>query len=95
MNDSRPEWLEWVEKFSLRCLLVSLVILVVWAGAVLLADDWIISLHAKFLGVDESNLDRLASDATLIHYQFLGIFKLGAACLFFIPWLVLRFSRWK
>ncbi len=31
----------------------------------------------------------------MIHYQFLGYFKLGAMLLFFIPWLVLRLSRGK
>ena len=31
----------------------------------------------------------------MIHYQFLGCFKLGAMLLFFIPWLVLCLSRGK
>ena len=91
MNDLRPEWLGWVEKISFRCLLVSLFVLVIWAGAVLFADKFIISLHAKFLGIYESDLDRFEYDAKLIHYQFIGYFRLGVGLLFFVPWLVLHF----
>tara|TARA_B100000029_G_scaffold465345_1_gene499949 strand:+ start:179 stop:499 length:321 start_codon:yes stop_codon:yes gene_type:complete len=93
VNNSRSDWLGWVEKISFRCLLVSIVMLTICSGAVWIADNFIISLHAKFLGVNEANLDRFSYDAKLIHYQFLGFFKLGAGLLFLIPWLVLRCSR--
>lgn len=54
-----------------------------------------LSIHGKFLGIGESDLSRFEYDVKMIHYQFLGYFKLGAMMLFFIPWLVLRFSRGK
>ena len=54
-----------------------------------------LSIHGKFLGIGESDLGRFEYDAKMIHYQFLGYFKLGEMLLFFIPWLVLRLSRGK
>ena len=95
MNKPRPKWLDWMEKICFRCLLVSFSILCFWAGGILFADVLILSIHGKFLGIGESDLSRFEYDAKIIHYQFLGYFKLGAMMLFFIPWLVLRFSRGK
>ena len=59
------------------------------------ADALILSIHGKLLGIGKSDLGRFEYDAKMIHYQFLGYFKLGAMLLFFIPWLVLRLSRGK
>tara|TARA_Y100001954_G_C15348709_1_gene378236 strand:- start:250 stop:474 length:225 start_codon:yes stop_codon:yes gene_type:complete len=74
---------------------VSFDILCFWASGILFADALILSIHGKFLGIGESDLGRFEYDAKMIHYQFLGYFKLGAMLLFFIPWLVLRLSREK
>ena len=71
---------------------MSFVIWIDWALGLFLADEFIVSVHAKFLGVADADLPRFGYDAKLVHYQFLGYFKLGAALLFFIPCLVLRFS---
>ena len=95
MNKPHPEWLDWLENICFRCLLVSFGILCFWASGILFADALILSIHGKFLGIGESDLGRFEYDATMIHYQFLGYFKLGAMLLFFIPWLVLRLSRAK
>ena len=65
------------------------------ASGILFADALILSIHGKFLGIGESDLGRFEYDSKMIHYQFLGYFKLGAMLLFFIPWLVLRLSRGK
>ena len=70
-------------------------ILCFWASGILFADALILSIHGKFLGIGKSDLGRFEYDAKMIHYQFLGYFKLGAMLLFFIPWLVLRLSRGK
>ena len=72
---------------------MSFVILIVWVLGLFVADEFIVSVHAKFLGVADADLLRLGCDANFIHYQFLGYFNLGAALLFFISWLVLRLSR--
>ena len=95
MNKPRSEWLDWLENICLRCLLVSFGILCFCASGILFADALILSIHGKFLGIGESDLGRFEYDAKMIHYQFLGYFKLGAMLLFFIPWLVLRLSRGK
>ena len=95
MNKPRPEWLDWLENICFRCLLVSFGILCFWASGILFADALILSIHGKFLGIGKSDLGRFEYDAKMIHYQFLGYFKLGAMLLVFIPWLVLRFSRGK
>jgi hypothetical protein len=60
---------------------------------VICADEFIVSVHAKFMGVADAHLPSFGFDSKLIHYQFLGYFKLGAALLVFIPLLVLRLSR--
>ena len=95
MNKPRPEWLDWLENICFRCLLVSFGIFCFWASGILFADALILSIHGKFLGIGKSDLGRFEYDAKMIHYQFLGYFKLGAMLLFFIPWLVLRLSRGK
>ena len=95
MNKPHPEWLDWLENICFRCLLVSFGILCFWASRILFADALILSINGKFLGIGESDLGRFEYDAKMIHYQFLGYFKLGAMLLFFIPWLVLRLSRAK
>ena len=95
MNKPHPEWLDWLENICFRCLLVSFGILCFWASGILFVDALILSIHGKFLGIGKSDLGRFEYDAKMIHYQFLGYFKLGAMLLFFIPWLVLRLSRGK
>ena len=67
--------------------------MLVWFLAMIFADEFVIGLHAKFLGIHEANLDRFTYDAKMIMYLLMGVLKLAAMLLFFIPWLVLRFSR--
>ena len=64
---------------------MSFVILIVWVLGLFVADEFIVSVHAKFLGFAHGDLLRLGCNAKLICYQFLSYFKLGAALLFFYP----------
>ena len=57
------------------------------------ADEFVIALHAKFLGITGDNMVQFKYDARLTLYLLMGAFKLGAMLLFFIPWLVLRLGR--
>jgi len=82
-----------LEKIAFRCLVVSIVLLLSWVAVLFFADQLMVSVHAKFFGISESDLGKFEYDAKLIHYQLMGFFKLSATTLFFIPWLVLRFSR--
>ncbi|SVA97938.1 uncharacterized protein METZ01_LOCUS150792, partial [marine metagenome] len=51
------------------------------------ADEFVIGLHAKFLGITGNNMLQFKYDARLTMYLLMGAFKLGAMLLFFIPWL--------
>ena len=57
------------------------------------ANEFVIGIHAKFLGITENNMVQFKYDARLTLYLLMGAFKLGAMLLFFIPWLVLRLGR--
>ena len=56
-------------------------------------DEFVIGLHAKFLGITGNNMVQFKYAARLTLYLLMGAFKLGAMLLFFIPWLVLRLGR--
>ena len=57
------------------------------------ANEFVIGIHAKFLGITENNMLQFKYDARMTMYLLMGMFKLAAMLLFFIPWLVLRFGR--
>ncbi len=67
--------------------------MLVWFLAMIFADEFVIGLHAKFLGITGNNMVQFKYDARLTIYLLMGAFKLGAMLLFFIPWLVLRLGR--
>lgn len=58
--------------------------------AMIFANEFVIGIHAKFLGITENNILQFKYDARMTMYLLMGAFKLGAMLLFFIPWLVLR-----
>jgi len=93
MSDSSNECCRAAERFCFRAFLVSFGFMLVWFLAMIFADEFVIGLHAKFLGIHEANLDQFTYDAKMIMYLLMGVFKLAAMLLFFIPWLVFRFSR--
>lgn len=67
--------------------------MLVWFLAILFAGEFVIGLHAKFLGIPGGKMMQFNYDARMTMYLLMGIFKLAAMLLFFIPWLVLRFGR--
>ena len=67
--------------------------LLLWFLLMMFADEFVIGLHAKFLGITGDNMVQFKYDARLTLYLLMGAFKLGAMLLFFIPWLVLRLGR--
>ena len=67
--------------------------LLLWFLSMIFADEFVIGLHAKFLGITGNNMVQFKYDARLTLYLLMGAFKLGAMLLFFIPWLVLRLGR--
>ena len=67
--------------------------LLLWSLSMIFVDEFVIGLHAKFLGITGNNMVQFKYDARLTIYLLMGAFKLGAMLLFFIPWLVLRLGR--
>ena len=93
MSDSSNECCRAAEQFCFRGFLVSFGFLLLWSLSMIFADEFVIGLHAKFLGITGNNMVQFKYDARLTMYLLMGAFKLGAMLLFFIPWLVLRFGR--
>ena len=81
------------EQFCFRGFLVSFGFLLLWFLSMIFADEFVIGLHAKFLGITGNNMLQFKYDARMTMYLLMGAFKLGAMLLFFIPWLVLRLGR--
>ncbi len=67
--------------------------LLLWFLSMTFANEFVIGIHAKFLGITENNMLQFKYDARMTMYLLMGAFKLGAMLLFFIPWLVLRLGR--
>ena len=67
--------------------------MLVWFLAMIFADEFVIGLHAKFLGIPGGKMMQFNYDATMTMYLLMGMFKLAALLLFFIPWVVLRLGR--
>ena len=49
------------------------------------ANEFVIGIHAKFLGITENNMLQFKYDARMTMYLLMGAFKLGAMLLFFHP----------
>ena len=93
MSDSSNEYCRAAEQFCFRGVLVSSGFLLLWFLSMMFADEFVIGLHAKFLGITGNNMLQFKYDARMTMYLLMGMFKLAAMLLFFIPWLVLRFGR--
>ena len=93
MSDSSNECCRAAEQFCFRGFLVSFGFLLLWSLSMIFADEFVIGLHAKFLGITGNNMVQFKYDARMTMYLLMGAFKLGAMLLFFIPWLVLRLGR--
>jgi len=93
MSDSSNECCRAAEQFCFRGFLVSFGFLLLWSLSMIFVDEFVIGLHAKFLGITGNNMVQFKYDARLTIYLLMGAFKLGAMLLFFIPWLVLRLGR--
>ena len=93
MSDSSNECCRAAEQFCFRGFLVSFGFLLLWFLSMVFADEFVIGLHAKFLGITVNNMLQFKYDARMTMYLLMGAFKLGAMLLFFIPWLVLRLGR--
>ena len=93
MSDSSNEYYRAAEQFCFRGGVVSSGFLLLWFLSMTFSNEFVIGIHAKFLGITENNMLQFKYDARMTMYLLMGMFKLAAMLLFFIPWLVLRFGR--
>ena len=93
MSDSSSDCRRAAEQFCLRAFLVSFGFLLFWFVLMVVAWDWVASIHVAMLGIEAGKMDDFTYDAKMLNYLLMGAFKLAAFLLFFIPWLVLRFGR--
>ena len=93
MSDSSSDCRRAAEQFCLRAFLVSFGFLLFWFVLMVVAWDWVASIHGAMLGIEAGKMDDFTYDAKMLNYLLMGAFKLAAFLLFFIPWLVLRFER--
>lgn len=77
--------IELIERFLLWSLAINSGVLLVWAGAFVLAPDWLFRLHGRWL-----RLSREAFDS--IHYGAMAAYKLTIWLLNLVPYLALRLA---
>ncbi len=83
MSTERNDSFEILAGVLFRCWIFGFVVLLFWLGAVLLAGDFVLGVHADLFGLTESQL-------RTIHYCGMGLTKLVVGLFFFIPWVSLR-----
>lgn len=64
-------------------LLISLGLMLIWSLFMLWGMDFVHGLHGSWISLSRESL-------TLVFYCGIGLFKILALALFFIPWLVAR-----
>jgi len=72
-----------VERFCFRGFLVSSGLLLLWFLSMTFANEFVIGIHAKFLGITENNILQFEYDARMTMYLLMGAFKLGLMLFFF------------
>ena len=69
MKQLKSELPAGLEKIVFRCLVISIAFLLFWVAVLFFADQLMVSVHAKFFGISDFDLDKFEYDAKLIHYQ--------------------------
>ena len=77
------EFFDTLAKVLLRCTLFGFLLLLFWFGAVMLAGDFVYSVHGGMFGLSQHELQ-------VIHYCGMGLTKLVVGCFFLIPWVAIR-----
>ena len=72
-----------LKEFFLTCGLLSLGLVLWWAGAMAFGREIIYNLHSRFFEVDEKHFNS-------IHYMGIAILKIFAILIFWIPYIALQ-----
>jgi len=83
MTTQTTEFFDTLAEILLRCWIFGFLLLLFWFGAVMLAGNFVYSVHASMFGLSWDELD-------LIHYCGMGFLKLFVGVFFFFPWLSIR-----
>jgi hypothetical protein len=74
-----------IRDFLLCCVIVNYVFLFIWAGAFILAHDWMYWLHSRWFKIPVETFDA-------IHYAGLAIYKIAVILFNLVPliafWIV-------
>jgi hypothetical protein len=70
-------------KILLWCAVINYGILLVWFLFFVLAHDWMYLLHARWFRLSVERFD-------MLHYQAMGIYKIGIILLNLVPYIALR-----
>jgi Family of unknown function (DUF6868) len=82
-RNQTTELFETLAKVLLRCWIFGFLLLLIWAGAFMLAANVIHDLHGSIFGLSPHELN-------VIHYCGIAFVKLCVILFFFFPWLAIR-----
>lgn len=85
MNNSCDidEILEVISQVLIRCVVIGILVLLIWWGALALAGDLVYSVHSKMTPVARPHFNA-------IHYAGMLTTKAGVSLLFFFPYIAIR-----
>jgi hypothetical protein len=82
-NDELNNLLEATAGVLIRCLVLSVVVLLIWFFFAVAAADWAYSIHSRWFRIDRSSFDT-------IWYCGMGIVKLIAFMFFLFPYVSIK-----
>jgi hypothetical protein len=71
-----------IKDFLLFCTIVNYVMLLIWAGAFILAHDWMYKLHSRWFKIPVETFDA-------IHYAGLAVYKIAVILFNLVPLIAL------
>ena len=75
-----------IKDFLLFCTIVNYVMLLIWAGAFILAHDWMYKLHSRWFKLSQESFDSAL-------YLMLGTYKILIVFFNLVPWIVLQWVK--
>jgi intracellular septation protein A len=75
-----------IKSFLLWCTVLNYMVLFIWFGAFVFANDWIRRMHGRWFKLSDEAFDA-------IHYGGLAIFKIGIILFNLVPLLAISLGR--
>jgi hypothetical protein len=80
-----PDTIEVIKHFLLWNTVINYVILLIWAGAILVARNWIFAMHGRMFGVAPEKI-------AAMHFKCIAIYKIGILLFNLVPLAALYFA---